>query len=128
MAQSCPTLRDPMETVAHQAPLSMEFFRQEYCSWLPFPTPESLPDPTIEPASFVSPVLVGRFFTTAPPGKPTREGNSKNIERYNREPNRISKNENYKVRDLKIYILLNRINRSLSTAEEKIIESIDTRI
>lgn len=31
--------------------------------------------------------------------------------------------KNYKVRDLKIYILLNRINRSLSTAEEKIIES-----
>lgn len=104
VAQSCPTLCEPMETVAHQAPLSMEFFRQEYCSWLPFSTPGSLPDPRIEPASFVSPVLVGRFFTTEPPGKPKIEGNSKNIGRYNREPNRISKNENYKVRDLKIYI------------------------
>ena len=65
VAQSCPTLRDPMETVAHQAPLSMEFFRQEYCSWLPFPTPESLPDPTIEPASFVSPVLADRLCQCA---------------------------------------------------------------
>ena len=32
-------------TVAHQAPLSTGFFRQEYWSWLPFPSPEALPDP-----------------------------------------------------------------------------------
>ena len=31
--------------VAHQAPLSMEFFRQEYCSGLPFPTPGDPPNP-----------------------------------------------------------------------------------
>ena len=54
-------------TVAHQAPLSMEFFRQEYWNELPFPTPEYLPDPGIEP---VSPALAGGFFTTVPPGKP----------------------------------------------------------
>ena len=36
-------------TVAHQAPLSMEFTRQEYWSGLPFPSPEDLPDPGIEP-------------------------------------------------------------------------------
>ena len=70
VAQSCPTLCDPMETVAHQAPLSMEFFRQEYCSWLPFSTPGSLPDPRIEPASFVSLVLVGRFFPLSHMGSP----------------------------------------------------------
>ena len=37
--------------VAHQAPLSMEFSRQEYWSGLPFPTPGDLPDPGIEPGS-----------------------------------------------------------------------------
>ena len=36
--QSCPTLCDPW-TVAHQAPLSMGFSRQEYWSGLPFPSP-----------------------------------------------------------------------------------------
>ena len=43
--------------------LSMEFFRQEYWSELPFPMPVDLPDPGIEPESLVSPVLAGRFFT-----------------------------------------------------------------
>ena len=37
--------------VAQQAPLSMEFSRQEYWSGLPFPTPGDLPDPGIEPVS-----------------------------------------------------------------------------
>ena len=55
-------------TIAHLAPLSMEFSRQEYWSGLPFPVPGDLLDPGIEPASLVSPVLAGRFFTTAPPG------------------------------------------------------------
>ena len=35
-------------TVAHQAPLSMGFSRQEYWSGLPFPSPGDLPDPGIE--------------------------------------------------------------------------------
>jgi len=55
--------------VAHQAPLSMEFLRQEYWNGLPFPTPGDLPDLGIEPASLASPALVDRFFTTIPPGK-----------------------------------------------------------
>ena len=42
-------------TLCDQAPLSMGFSRQEYCSELPFPLPEDLPDPRIEPASPVSP-------------------------------------------------------------------------
>ena len=41
-------------TVAHQAPLSTRFFRQEYWSGLPFPSPGDLPDPGIE---LVSPIL-----------------------------------------------------------------------
>ena len=45
-------------TVAHQAPLSMEFSRQEYWSELPFPTPGVLPDPGIEPMPAVSPVTL----------------------------------------------------------------------
>ena len=52
-------------TVAHQAPLSMEFSKQEYWSGLPFPTPGDLPDPGIKPTSFASPALAGRFFTTS---------------------------------------------------------------
>ena len=56
--------------IALQAPLSMEFSRQEYWSGLPFPTPGVLPDPGIERTSLVSPALAGRLFTTAPPGKP----------------------------------------------------------
>ena len=50
VAQSCPTLCNP-RTVAHQAPLSIGSSRQEYWSGLPFPSPEDLPDPGIEPGS-----------------------------------------------------------------------------
>ena len=53
-------------TVARQAPLSMGFSRQDYWSGSPFPSPGDLPDAEIEP---VSPALVGRLFTTEPPGK-----------------------------------------------------------
>ena len=47
--------------IARQAPLSMEFSRQEYWSWLPFTTPGDLPNPGTEPASLASPALAGRF-------------------------------------------------------------------
>ena len=50
-------------TVAHQALLSMEFSRQEYWSWWPFPTPGDLLDPGTEPTFLVSPALAGQFFT-----------------------------------------------------------------
>ena len=53
-------------TVAHQAPLSMGFSRQEYWSVLPFPSPGDLTDPGIKPAFPESPALTGRFFTTEP--------------------------------------------------------------
>ena len=55
-------------TVAHQAPLSMEFSMQEYWSGLPFPTPGDLSEPGTESVSLVSPALAGTFFTTVPPG------------------------------------------------------------
>ena len=61
-AQSCPALCDPMDCVACQAPLSMEFSKKEYWSGLPFPIPGDLPDPGIEPTSPMFPSLAGRFF------------------------------------------------------------------
>ena len=54
-------------TIAHQAPLSMGFPRQEYWRGLPFPSPGDLPNPGSEPSS---PALSGGFFTTEPSGKP----------------------------------------------------------
>ena len=51
-------------TVAHQAPLSTGFSRQEYWSGLPCTPLGDLPDPGIKPASLVSPALADGFFTT----------------------------------------------------------------
>ena len=53
-------------TIAHQAPLSMGFSRQEYWSGLPFPSPGDLPNPGIEPRS---PPLQADALTSEPPGK-----------------------------------------------------------
>ena len=50
VAKSCLTVGTPW-TVARQAPLSMGISRQECWSGLPFPSPEDLPDPEIEPGS-----------------------------------------------------------------------------
>jgi len=52
-------------TVALQAPLSMEFSRQEYWSELPWPSSGDLPNPGIEPVSLKSPALAGGFFTSS---------------------------------------------------------------
>ena len=49
--------------VAHQAPLSKGFFRQEYWSGLPFPPPGDLPNPGIEPESPVSPAMQADSLT-----------------------------------------------------------------
>ena len=54
-------------TVAHQAPPSMGFSRQEYWSGLPFHSPGDLPNPGIEPGS---PALEADALTFEPPGKP----------------------------------------------------------
>ena len=53
-------------TVACQAPLSMEFSRQEYWSGLPVPSPGDLPDPAIEP----SPTFQADALPSELPGKP----------------------------------------------------------
>ena len=41
------------------------FSRQEYWGGLPCPSPEDLPDPGIEPTSFLAPAVAGGFFTTS---------------------------------------------------------------
>ena len=53
-------------TTAHQAPLYMEFSRQEYWSGLPFPSPGDLLDPGIKPGS---PTLQTDALPSEPPGK-----------------------------------------------------------
>ena len=53
-------------TVAHQAPLSIEFSRQEYWSGLPFLPLGDIPDPGIEPRS---PTLQSDTLPSEPPGK-----------------------------------------------------------
>ena len=54
-------------TAAHQAPLSMEFSRQEYWSGLPFPSPGDFPNTGIKPGS---PALQADSLLSEPPGKP----------------------------------------------------------
>ena len=57
-------------TAIHQAPLSMEFSRQEYWSGLPFSPPGDLLDPEIKPES---PGLQADSSPTEPPGKPSQQ-------------------------------------------------------
>ena len=59
----CVLLFMTLWTAAHKAPLSMGFFRQEYWSGLPFPSPGDLPDPGIDPASLMSLALAGGLGT-----------------------------------------------------------------
>ena len=72
---SCSVVSDSFATlwtVAHQAPLSTGFPRQEYWSGLQCPPPGDLLDPLdpgITPVSLASPALAGEFFITEPPGK-----------------------------------------------------------
>ena len=65
LLQSCPTLCDPVD-LAHQAPLSLGFFRQEYWSGLLFPSPRDVPDTGIKPWS---PALQADSLSSEPPEK-----------------------------------------------------------
>ena len=58
-------------TIAHLAPLSMGFSRQEYQSGLPCPLPGDLPDPGIEPGSLMSPALAGGILPLEHLGSPS---------------------------------------------------------
>ena len=63
-------------TIACQAPLSMEFSKQEYWSDLPFPPPGDLLHPGIET---VTPALAGGSFTLEPPGEPQGAGRAHRV-------------------------------------------------
>ena len=67
---SCSVVSDFVtpSTVAHQAPLSLEFSREEYWSGYPFPSPGDLHDPGIKPGS---PALQADSLLSEPPGKPS---------------------------------------------------------
>ena len=66
VAQSCLIICDPW-AVARQAPLPVEFSRQEYWCGLPFPSPGGFPDPEVEPGSLA---LQAESLLSEPPGKP----------------------------------------------------------
>ena len=60
---SCAVVSDSLQP--HQAPLSMDFSRQEYWSGLSFPPPGDIPDSGVESGP---PRTAHRFFTTEPQG------------------------------------------------------------
>ena len=70
VSQLCLTLWEKERATAHQAPLSMGFFRQEYWSGLPFPSPGDLANSGIEPGS---PTLQVDSLSSEPPGKPYKK-------------------------------------------------------
>ena len=57
-------------TIAHEAPLSLGFSRQEYWSGLQCPPPGDPPHPGTKPVSLMSPALAGGSLPPVPPGKP----------------------------------------------------------
>ena len=61
----CLTLCDPVEYIAVQAPLSMEFSRQKYWNGFLCPPAGDLPNRRVKPSSFMSPALAGGLFTTS---------------------------------------------------------------
>ena len=63
----CSVMSDSVKSwiIPRQAPLSMKFFRQEYWSGLPCPSPGNLPDPGIKPRS---PALWADSLPPQPPG------------------------------------------------------------
>ena len=64
---SSKVISDSLQTISRQAPLSMGFFRQEYWSGLPFPSPGDLPNAGVEPGS---PALQEDSLSSETPGKP----------------------------------------------------------
>ena len=66
VSKSCRTLCNPMNCIAFQASLSMEFSRQEYWSGLTFLSSGDLANPGVKP---MSPALAGGVFTAEPTGK-----------------------------------------------------------
>ena len=69
--------------VAHQAPLSMGFSRQEYWSGLPFLPPGDLPEPGIKPVSPAASALKVDSLPSEPPGLPQMHESKNGLEFIN---------------------------------------------
>ena len=67
-------------TVIRQTPLSMGVFWQEPWSGFAISSSRDIPNPATELMSPAAPALASRFFTSAPPGKPTGENVSQRKE------------------------------------------------
>ena len=93
---SCVHLCATPWTVAHQAPLSMGFSRQEYWTGLPCPSLGDLPNPETESVSLKSPVPAGRLFKT----NATREAHKKCILQTNFSHENRCKNPQQNVREM----------------------------
>ena len=85
--------------VAHQDLLSMGFFRKEYWSRLPFPSPGDLPHQKTEPMSLVSPALQADSLPAEQLGKP--------LKNWLRNPQMI----NFKTREIVIPVTVNLCSR-----------------
>ena len=72
VCSSCIQLFVILWTVTSQAPLSIEFSRQEYWNRLLFPSPVDLPNPEIKLESPMSPALQADSLTAEPSGKPVK--------------------------------------------------------
>ena len=72
--QSCQTLCDPIDC-SPPGSFVNGIFQARILQWVAILTSGDLPNPGSEPTSLVSPALAGRFFTTAPAGKPLQTNN-----------------------------------------------------
>ena len=110
-------------SAARQAPLPIGSSKQEYWSRLPCPLPGDLPSPSIEPASLVSPVLAGGFFTPTPfqgwkelqfkrPFDPVSLCFSPFASRYNSKISKIYASGLNMFQYLKVFLLSHSFNRS----------------
>ena len=86
---SCVQLFAILWTVAHQAPLSMKFSRQEYWSVLVFPSPEDLSNPGIEPGS---PALQADSLPSEPPVEKLFKSNTSLFREIREKAIKIHKN------------------------------------
>ena len=104
MCVSCSVVSDFATpwTVAHQAPLSMEFSRQEYWSGLPFHFPGNLPDPGI--GSWLSHIVGLDCLLSEPPEKPWCVGVCVCVCVYTHMPKYIQKSHTQIVLCVSIYV------------------------
>ena len=72
VGQLCLTFCDPMDCSPPNSSVPGIFQAKKCWSGILFPAPGDLPDPGMESTAPASPALADGFFTTEPPGKPTR--------------------------------------------------------